>query len=104
MILAIRLLQYRVVPPALGIGAVMLHFYTTVVAFRLVDSWIWGCVAASAAWATPAIGELLVAYFTWRATGSMVNEYSVWLLAWIALLLGTGLLSMFFHRLQKSAE
>jgi len=69
----------------LVISAVGLHFFTAITAYGLVAPgwWRWG--AAVAAWAFPVIAEVVVAFGAWRASGSMVNAYSVWFLAWLLL-------------------
>lgn len=66
-----------------GVG---LHLFTTFTAFNLVDPGTPRYVATAAALAYPVIAEVVVAYYAWRASGSMVNSYSVWLLAWLLLL------------------
>jgi hypothetical protein len=81
-------LLYRLALPLLCIGAGLLHLYTTHTAFVLAGSKVSGIVAAIAAWITPPIAEFVVAYYAWRASGSMVNAYSVWILAWGILLIG----------------
>ena len=63
-----------------------LHLFTTFTAFNLVDPGASRYVAAAAALAYPVIAEVVVAYYAWRASGSMINSYSVWLLAWLLLL------------------
>lgn len=84
--------------PLAGIGAAFLHVYTVFTAFHLVPGPVWRWVAALAAWCTPGIAQLVVAYFAWRATGSRVNEYSSWLLGWITLLLCTMALAWIVRR------
>ena len=81
---AARWLLGRITLPLLVVGGVLLHAYTAVTAFRLAEGLIWKCTAAIAAWTTPPVAQLAVTYFAWRATGSMVNAYSFWLLAWVA--------------------
>jgi hypothetical protein len=44
-------------------------------------------LAAVAAFAFPPLSDSVVAYFAWRASGSMVNSYSVWILVWMLLFL-----------------
>ncbi len=72
--------------PLLLMSAVMLHFFTAMTAYNLAGPGVWRYVAATLAFAFPPIAEVVVAYFAWRASGSMVNAYSVWLLAWLLLL------------------
>ena len=69
------------------ISAALLHIYTAYMAFNLATTTFRGLAAALGAWIAPPIGQFMVAYAAWRASGSMVNGYSFWLLAWIGLLL-----------------
>ena len=81
--------------PLLIMSAVGLHLFTTFTAYRLFDTVGWRYVAVAAAFAFPPIAELVVAYYAWRASGSMINGYSVWLLFWVLLLFVVlGLLSI----------
>jgi uncharacterized membrane protein SirB2 len=66
-----------------GVG---LHVFTAITAYNLVDPGMWRYIATVAAIAYPVIAQMGVAYFAWRESGSMINSYSVWLLAWILLL------------------
>jgi hypothetical protein len=84
--------------PTLGIGAAFLHIYTVVTAFNLASERAWDWAVVLAAWITPPIAQLVVAYYAWRATGSMVNGYSFWLLAWTAWLLGVVFLATLVRR------
>jgi len=86
--------------PTLGIGAAFLHIYTAFTAFNLASErvWDWAVALALAAWITPPIAQVVVAYYAWRATGSMVNGYSFWLLAWTVWLLGVVFLATLVRR------
>ena len=64
-------------------SAIGLHLFTAVTAYGLVAPGSWRWVAAVAAWVFPAIAEAVVAFGAWRSSGSMVNAYSVWVLAWL---------------------
>jgi hypothetical protein len=72
--------------PLLIMSAVGLHFLTVFTAYNLVAPGVWRYVATVAAIAYPAIAEMVVAYYAWRDSGSMINSYSVWILAWLLLL------------------
>ena len=50
----------------------------------------------------PLIAEAVVAYYAWQASGSKINGYSIWLLAWILLLLVVVGLAAMRKRLQKN--
>jgi hypothetical protein len=76
----------RIALPLLALSTASLHIYTAYSAFHLATTKLWGCAAALAAWVTPGIAQLVVSYYAWRASGSMVNAYSFWLLAWVGLL------------------
>jgi hypothetical protein len=73
--------------PLLFMSGVMLQLYTGLTAYNMVKAEGWRVGAAIAAFALPPLSDLIVAYYAWRATGSMVNSYSVWILAWMLLFL-----------------
>jgi hypothetical protein len=56
----------------------------------------------AAAIAYPIIAEAVVAYYAWQASGSKINGYSIWLLAWIVLLLIVFGLAAIRKRLQTN--
>ena len=78
-----------------------LHVYTAVTAFDLVNSWYLASLAAVGAWVTPGLAQMVVTYYAWSATGSRVNYYSIWLLAWLVLLLVVMLMTDFVKRLGR---
>ncbi len=65
-----------------GLSGAILHFYTIGAAFFLVGGGVRGVVASLGALCLPVISWLAVFIGTWVATGSFVNDYSVWFLAW----------------------
>ena len=82
-----------------GIG---LHVFTTATAYQLADPGMGRYFLAVAAFAYPVIAEAVVAYYAWQAAGSKINGYSIWLLAWILLLLIVFGLAAIRKRLQKN--
>jgi len=72
--------------PLLFMSALALHCFTAITAYNLVAPGVWRYVATVAAIAYPAIAEMVVAYYSWQESGSKVNAYSVWILAWLLLL------------------
>ncbi len=72
--------------PLLFMSTIMLHLFTVITAYNLAAPGGWRYPAAAAAFAFPPVAEVVVAFYAWRASGSMVNAYSVWLLAWLLLL------------------
>ena len=72
--------------PLLIMSAVALHFFTAFTAYNLLAPGVWRYVWTVAAIAYPAIAELVVAYYAWAESGSKINAYSVWILAWLLLL------------------
>lgn len=72
--------------PLLIMSAVGLHFFTAITAYSLGGPSGWRYAAAAAAFAFPPVSEVVVAYYAWRSSGSMVNAYSVWILAWLLLM------------------
>src|SRR5262245_45683010 len=95
-------LLYRVAVPLLAIGAGMLHIYTTITVTTFVESMSERLTVAILTWITPPISEFVVAYYAWRATRSMVNSYSVWLLAWLVGFIGVLCLVWILRRLKGS--
>jgi hypothetical protein len=87
--------------PLLVMSAVGLHFFTTITAYGLVAPGWWGYVASVAAWGFPPISEAVVAYYAWRASGSMVNGYSVWVLMWLVIAFGVWWLTEIKIRLER---
>ncbi len=71
--------------PFLLLSALALHWFTVMTAYELVAPGWRRYVAAAATLAFPPVSEAVIAYYAWRASGSMVNAYSVWLLAWLLL-------------------
>lgn len=87
--------------PLLIMSGIFLHCFTVVTAYKLGDPG-WGqYAAAAAAFAFPPVAEAVVAYYAWRASGSMVNGYSVWLLMWLAVLFAVGWLTFVRNRLRQ---
>lgn len=70
--------------PLVWISAAILHFFTAIVAYGLAGPGVWGYVAAGAAVTFPIIAEVVVFIAAWIVTGSFINNYSVWLLLWLA--------------------
>lgn len=66
------------------VSGTILHFYTVIVAFDLAGSGLRRYVAAVAAFVFPLAGEVAVMVAAWKASGSMVNSYSIWVLLWVA--------------------
>lgn len=73
--------------PLLFMSAVMLQLFTGLTAYNMVRDDAWRGPAAIAAFALPPLSDMVVAYYAWRASGSMVNSYSVWILVWMLLFL-----------------
>ena len=67
------------------VSALGLHLFTAITAYKLVAPGWWRYIAALSAWAFPAIAEAAVAVGAWRASGSIVNEYSIWVIGWLVL-------------------
>jgi hypothetical protein len=63
------------------ISGAMLHFFTAIVAFEAG-----GFLAGGAAFAFPIVGEIGVGIYAWNTSGSFVNGYSIWVLAWLGFL------------------
>ncbi|HEY7944477.1 MAG TPA: hypothetical protein VIH15_08250 [Casimicrobiaceae bacterium] len=66
------------------VSGTILHFFTAIVAFDLAGEGPRRYVAAIAAFIFPLAGEVAVMVAAWRASGSMVNSYSVWVVLWLA--------------------
>lgn len=73
--------------PLLLMSAVLLQLFTAFTAYGMVKDEAWRFAAAVAAFALPPLSDLVVAYYARQATGSWINAYSVWLLAWLLLFL-----------------
>lgn len=73
--------------PFLAISGTALHLYTMGVVFYQVHPKYLAFLAAIGAWVTPGLSQFVVAYYTWSATGSKLNYYSTWFLAWLVLLM-----------------
>ena len=89
----VEALLNRVCYPLLLISGIGLHAYTVWTGFHLATAGVTQYVAALAAYAFPLISELALVYFAWRASGSWVNGYSVWVLLWVALAVGVWILA-----------
>jgi hypothetical protein len=66
------------------VSGTVLHFFTTIVAFDLAGNGLRRFVAAIAAFIFPLAGEVAVMVAAWKASGSMINSYSIWVLLWVA--------------------
>src|SRR5689334_12569737 len=62
------------------VGGTILHFFTAIVAFDLAGAGLRRYVAAIAAFIFPLAGEVAVMVAAWKASGSMINSYSIWVL------------------------
>jgi hypothetical protein len=69
--------------PLLLIGGIMLHFFTAITAYQLLAPGFRAYLAGAGAFMFPGIAEIAVVFYARRATGSLVNAYSIWVLAWI---------------------
>lgn len=85
-----------------GIGAFALHAFTAVTAYSLCNGGPMRYWAAFGAWMLPGVAEAIVAYFAWEATGSRVNGYSIWLLAWVLLVIAALSLQYVARRLTRA--
>ena len=92
----------RVGLPAVAVGAMLLHGFAAVTAFNLADGMLWGFASALAVWATPVLGEIVVAHYAGQASGSVVNAYSFWLLVWVALFANVLVLGWVVRRVSAS--
>jgi hypothetical protein len=66
------------------VSGTILHFFTAIVAFDLAGNGLRRYVAAIAAFIFPLAGEVAVMVAAWKASGSMINSYSIWVLLWVA--------------------
>jgi len=87
--------------PLLLMSAVGLHVFTMVIAYQLAAPGPGQYLAALLAFVFFPVSEAVVAYYSWRTSGSMVNGYSVWVLLWLALLFATALLMHIGKRLAR---
>jgi len=87
--------------PLLIWSGLALHCLTAFTAYQLAKPGLSGYGALVAAWAFPLVSEAIVAYYSWRASGSMVNSYSVWLLTWLVISLGVWWLAEIRTRLER---
>jgi hypothetical protein len=78
----------RIAYPAVMMTGLALHAYTGVIAYALAGQSPLKYVVALAAWASPGIAQLVVSYYAWQESGSGLNSYSVWVLAWLVLCFG----------------
>jgi hypothetical protein len=67
-----------------GLSGAILHFYTVGGAFFLADGGLLGVIAGFAALCLPVVSWLVVFGSSWMETGSFINNYSLWFLAWLA--------------------
>jgi len=66
------------------VSGTILHFFTAIVAFDLAGEGLRRYVAAIAAFVFPLAGEVAVMVAAWKASGSMINSYSIWVVLGIA--------------------
>ena len=85
-----------------AMSGIALHVFTTATAYQLADPGVGRYFLTAAAFAYPIIAEAVVAYYAWQASGSKINGYSIWLLAWILLLLIVFGLAAIRKRLQTN--
>ena len=85
-----------------AMSGIALHVFTTATAYQLADPGVSRYFLTAGAFAYPIIAEAVVAYYAWQASGSKINGYSIWLLAWIVLLLIVFGLAAIRKRLQKN--
>ena len=93
-----KTLLSNLVYPALLATGYAVHAFTSIVAYQLVGPGTLKYFAAVVAWLVPGIAELVVAYYAWRESGSMVNAYSVWVLVWLVMVLGVVLVASEVNR------
>jgi hypothetical protein len=86
------------------VSGTILHFFTAIVAFDLAGEGLRGYVAAAAAFIFPLAGEVAVMVAAWKASGSMVNSYSIWVVLWIAFGLSIYCLIAFGNWLAQRGE
>ena len=87
--------------PLLIWSGLALHSLTAVTAYRLAKPGWSGYGALVAAWAFPPVSEAVVAYYSWRASGSIVNSYTIWLLLWLVVMLSVLWLVEITKRLER---
>lgn len=75
----------RVILQLWGLSGAILHFYTMAGAFFLAGGGLLGVVAGFVALCLPVISWIAVFGWSWAATGSFLNNYSQWFLAWLGL-------------------
>ena len=85
-------------------GGLALHCLTAFTAYKLAAPGWMGYGALASAWMFPIISEAVVAYYAWRTAGSMVNDYSVWVLIWLAIALGVWWLTEIKFRLEREGS
>ena len=83
------------------LSGIALHVYTAVMAYQVADPGLGKYGAALAAFWFPVLAQGVVAVYAWQATGSKVNQYSVWILLWLLLAAVVALLAL-FERRQRS--
>ena len=83
------------------VSGVALHAYTVWMAYKLTAAGWLQFVAVYAAYAFPPFSELVMIFVARRETGSWINGYSFWVLAWSALLVIVLALSAYRHRHQS---
>ncbi|HEY2862250.1 MAG TPA: hypothetical protein VGK37_01345 [Casimicrobiaceae bacterium] len=66
------------------VSGTILHFFTTIVAFDLAGQGLRRYIAAIGAFVFPLAGEVAVMVGAWKASGSMINSYSIWVLLWVS--------------------
>ena len=66
------------------VSGTIMHFFTAIVAFDLAGEGLRRYVAAIAAFVFSLAGEVAVMVAAWKASGSMINSYSIWVVLWIA--------------------
>ena len=66
------------------VSGTILHFFTAIFAFDLAGHGIRRFVWSAFAFLFPLAGEVAVTVAAWKASGSMVNSYSIWVLLWVA--------------------
>lgn len=98
---AIDALLRNVAYPLVISSGLVLHCLTVITAYKLAAPGWREYGAAVAAWVFPLVSEAVVAYYTWRASGSMVNGYSVWVLIWLVIVFGIWSLTIIRTRLER---
>jgi hypothetical protein len=88
----VHALTSKVAIPLAVTAGVALHAFTVLTAYSLADSRSLRIFATVGAYLFPPFSELVVGYCAWRSFGSVINEYSIWVLLWLLLVLFTMLL------------